>query len=179
MQPVHLASAKRGDNRQQRVLEPRVCCCFRREACVLVESFAGLRSVLRRDPGFRACDLVRNLLLSVYAARGLEEQEQLLLERWIEPIELRCAGGAHGGLDALIGAFLDREQAERGGGSWPACELERRVAKLEADAAAAGSDRRRPVKSATEVSARTTFWASWRLCIRMRVAEYQEIAIYL
>lgn len=81
---------------------------------------------------FRGSDLVRNLLLSVYAARGLEEQERLLLERWIQPIELRCADGPDG-LDALIGAFLDSEQAERG--PWLACELEQRVAKLEAGAA--------------------------------------------
>jgi hypothetical protein len=76
---------------------------------------------------FRGCDLVRNLLLSVYVARPLADQEALLRTRWLEPIELRCAGAA--GLDALIHAFLEVEAAA--GGAWVACELERRVGRLE------------------------------------------------
>ena len=38
-------------------------------------------------PRFSASDLVKNLLLSVFLERPLEEQEQILSTRWTEPIQ--------------------------------------------------------------------------------------------
>merc|ERR1719341_1734137 len=74
--------------------------------------FAAL--LMNNNPGivFDAWDLAKNLLLSAYMERDMEEQEEILNEkwwRWASPLIARQVN-----LDQLLSAFLDsREEEDR------------------------------------------------------------------
>ena len=53
---------------------------------------------------FSASDLVKNLLLSVFLERPLEEQEEILLTRWSEPIQKPL----NRNVDNFINEFLEK-----------------------------------------------------------------------
>ena len=59
---------------------------------------------------FETSDLVRNLLMSVVADEGLQEQEHLYRKLWLDPIESKCQGPSD--LNQKIGSFR-RSQAKK------------------------------------------------------------------
>ena len=67
------------------------------------------------SPGvtFRAADLVRNLLISPFAALPSAQLERLYVDRWIAPLESRVAGPDQ--MDRFLMAFLLREASQPGG----------------------------------------------------------------
>lgn len=52
---------------------------------------------------FRACDMVRNLVLSTYMSRPLQTQEKVLRENWLMPFEIPYKNK----MDEIMTAFVD------------------------------------------------------------------------